>query len=133
MTTLTVPQSTKTDRIIYWIFTSIFVLLDSVVPALTFNSQMAKDGIAHIGFPDYFRIELSVGKIIGGILLILPMIPARYKEWAYVGFGISLISALIGDVVTDGPKEAVFPIVGMVILLTSYIYYHRIYAPFKSN
>jgi hypothetical protein len=133
MTTLAVPQSTKTDRIIYWIFTSIFVLLDSVIPALTFNSQMAKDGIAHIGFPDYFRIELSVGKIIGGILLILPMIPARYKEWAYVGFGISLISALIGDVVTDGPKEAVMPIVGMAILLTSYIYYHRIYAPFKSN
>jgi hypothetical protein len=104
-----------------------------VLPALTFNSQMAKDGIAHIGFPDYFRIELSIGKIIGGILLILPMIPARYKEWAYVGFGISLISALIGDVVTDGPKEAVMPIVAMVILLTSYIYYHRIYAPFKSN
>jgi hypothetical protein len=133
MTTLAVPKSTKADRIIYWIFTSIFVLLDSVLPALTFNSQMAKDGIAHIGFPDYFRIELSIGKIIGGILLILPMIPARYKEWAYVGFGISLISALIGDVVTDGPKEAVMPIVGMVILLTSYIYYHRIYAPFKSN
>jgi hypothetical protein len=133
MTTLAVPKSTKADRIIYWIFTSIFVLLDSVLPALTFNSQMAKDGIAHIGFPDYFRIELSIGKIIGGILLILPMIPARYKEWAYVGFGISLISALIGDVVTDGPKEAVMPIVAMVILLTSYIYYHRIYAPFKSN
>jgi hypothetical protein len=36
-------------------------------------------------------------------------------------------------VVTDGPKEAVMPIVGMAILLTSYIYYHRIYAPFKSN
>jgi hypothetical protein len=133
MTTLAAPQSTKADRIIYWIFTSIFVLLDSVLPAFTFNSPMAKAGIAHIGFPDYFRIELSIGKIIGGILLILPMIPARYKEWAYVGFGISLISALIGDVVTDGAQAAIFPIVGMAILVTSYIYYHRIYAPFKAN
>ncbi|WCT12678.1 DoxX family protein [Mucilaginibacter jinjuensis] len=129
----TAPQSTKSTRVIYWIFTTIFVLLDSVIPALTFNSPLAKAGIAHLGYPDYFRIELSIGKIIGGILLILPMIPPRYKEWGYVGFGISLISALVGDVVMDGPKGAILPIVGMVILLVSYITYHKIYAPFKSN
>lgn len=128
---VTAQQSSKSTRIIYWIFTSIFVLLDSVLPAFTFNNQMAKDGIAHLGFPDYFRIELSIGKIIGGILLILPMIPARYKEWGYVGFGISLISALVGNVVMDGPKGAAFPVVGLVILLVSYITYNKIYAPFK--
>jgi hypothetical protein len=129
----TAQQSSKSTRVIYWIFTSIFVFLDSVLPAFTFNSQMAKDGITHLGFPDYFRIELSIGKIIGGVLLILPMIPARYKEWAYVGFGISLISALVGNVVMDGPKGAAFPIVGLVILLVSYITYNKIYAPFKPN
>ena len=139
MTTLafdnkSVKQSAKSSRIIYWIFTSIFVLLDSVMPAFTFNSALAKQGISHLGYPDYFRIELTVGKIIGGILLILPMVPPRYKEWAYVGFGISIISAFIGHLAVDGMDGQTFiPIVGFVILVISYVYYHRVYAPFKSN
>jgi hypothetical protein len=125
MTTLTIQKASKTNKIIYWVFTSIFVLMDGVMPAFYFNSPMAKEGISHMGFPDYFRIELTVGKIIGGILLILPMVPARFKEWAYVGFGISLISAFIGHLaLKDG--ESVAPIVGMVILVVSYIYYHKI-------
>jgi hypothetical protein len=102
------------------------VLLDSVIPAFTFNSALAKQGISHLGFPDYFRIELSIGKIIGGILLILPMIPARLKEWAYVGFGIAFISAMIADFIVDGPGVAVLPLTGLAILTVSYIYYHKI-------
>ncbi len=125
----------KKDRIIYWIFTSIFVILDSLLPALTFNSQMSKDGISHLGYPDYFRIELSVGKIIGGLLLILPMVPPRFKEWAYAGFGISIISAFISNLAVDGNKggTAYFAIVGMVILVISYVYYHKVYRPYKSE
>ena len=58
-------KNNKTAKIIYWIFTSIFFLMDSLLPALTFNTALAKEGIIHLGYPDYFRIELSVGKIIG--------------------------------------------------------------------
>jgi hypothetical protein len=58
-------KNSKTSKTIYWIFTSIFFLLDSALPAFTFNSELAKQGISHLGYPDYFRIELSVGKIIG--------------------------------------------------------------------
>jgi len=112
--------------VIYWIFTSLIVLLDSVIPAFTFNTDLAKQGISHLGFPDYFRIELSIAKIIGGILLILPVIPARYKEWAYVGFGINFISAMIANFVTDGAGPAILPLVGLVLLTISYIYYHKI-------
>ena len=55
------------------------------------------------------------------------MIPARLKEWAYVGFGISLISAFIGHWVVDGFNgETIFPLVGMAILVVSYIYYHKL-------
>lgn len=127
MTTLAIQQVSKKDKVIYWVFTSIFYLLDSLMPAFTFNSEMAKQGIAHLGFPDYFRIELSIGKIIGGLLLILPFIPARYKEWAYVGFGISLISAAIGHfAVGDQTSYIIMPLVGLVILSISYIYYHKL-------
>jgi len=127
MTTFINLQSTKKDRIIYWIFTSIFFLLDSLMPALTFNTELAKQGIHHLGYPDYFRIELSIGKIIGGLLLILPMVPVRFKEWAYVGFGISLISASISHMAVDHDAgQAAFPIVGLTILLISYVYFHKI-------
>ena len=125
----------KKDRIIYWIFTSIFCILDSLLPALTFNTPMAKQGILHLGYPAYFGIELSVGKIIGGILVILPMVPPRYKEWAYAGFGISIISAFISNLVVDGSKGGgpYFAIFGMVLLLISYVYYHKVYKPYKSE
>ncbi len=119
-------KSAKRTKIIYWVFTSLIVLLDSVIPALTFNTQLAKTGISHLGFPDYFRIELSIGKIIGGIILILPMIPARLKEWAYVGFGITFISAMIADFIVDGPATATLPLTGLVLLTVSYIYYHKL-------
>lgn len=122
----TIRKTFKKEQVIYWIFTSLIVLLDSVIPAFTFNSDLAKQGISHLGFPDYFRIELSIAKIIGGILLILPVIPARYKEWAYVGFGISFISAMIANFVTDGAGPATLPLVGLVLLTISYIYYHKI-------
>ncbi len=127
MNTVTINKSTKRAKVIYWIFTSLIVLFDSVMPAFTFNTELAKQGISHLGYPDYFRIELTIGKIIGGILLILPMIPPRYKEWAYVGFGIDFISAFIGHTVVDGfGGQAIFPLVMLVILIVSYIYYHKI-------
>ena len=127
--------ASKKDKIIYWIFTSIFVLLDGVMPAFFFNSPDAKRGIAELGYPDYFLIELTIGKVLGGILLIFPFIPARFKEWAYVGFGISLISAFVGHGVRQGLSngETYAPVIGMVILLLSYGYYHKIYKPFRSE
>ncbi|QQL49177.1 DoxX family protein [Mucilaginibacter ginkgonis] len=136
MTTLTVAApASKKDKIIYWIFTTIFFLFDGLLPALTFNNQMAKDGIHGLGFPDYFRIELTVGKIIGGLLLILPMVPARFKEWAYVGFGISIISAFVGNIVVmnNANGGGYMAIGAFVVLLISYVYYHKIYRPFKSE
>lgn len=125
----TVPISTakRSDKIIYWIFTSIVVLLDSVVPAFTFNTQLAKDGISHLGYPDYFRIELSIFKIIGGIALIFPFIPKRLKEWAYFGFAIDFISAFVGHFIVDGFNgESLFPLAMLIFLIISYVYYHKI-------
>ena len=117
----------KKDNIIYWVSTIIFFLFDTVMPALTFNTELAKEGIRHLGYPDYFRVQLTVFKIIGGILLILPMVPQRIKEWAYAGFGISLISAFTGHWVVDGIGFLTFfPLIIFAILAVSYFYYHKI-------
>jgi hypothetical protein len=56
----------KKDKMIYWAATGIIFLFDTVMPALTSHTELAKQGIAHLGYPDYFRIQLTVFKIIGG-------------------------------------------------------------------
>jgi len=60
-------------------------------------------GLCPLGFPAYFRIELSWAKLAGVAALLVPMVPARLKEWAYAGFAITLVSALIAHLaVGDG-------------------------------
>src|SRR6478672_4243385 len=112
----------KTTKIIYWTATIIIFLFDGLLPALTSNTELAKQGISHLGYPDYFRVILTVFKIIGGIVLIVPGISARFKEWAYVGFGISFICAAASNWAVDGFSGLVlFPITAFVILAVSYI------------
>lgn len=114
-------------KISYWITTTLFFLFDSVMTAFTFNTPLAKEGISHLGYPDYFRIELSVFKIIGGVLLILPMVKPKYKEWAYVGFGISIVSAITAHWVVDGlGMEVGYALIILIILLISYYSYHKL-------
>lgn len=118
----------KKDKLIYWTATIIVFLFEGVMPALTSNSELAKEGIRHLGYPDYFRIQLSVFKVIGSLVLILPFVPARFKEWAYVGLGITMISAFIAHWVVDGfGGQTIFPLIFFGILTVSYIYYHKLH------
>lgn len=117
----------KTTKISYWATTIIIFLLDGLLPALTFNTVPAKEGISHLGYPDYFRVMLTVFKVIGALALILPPIKMRFKEWAYVGFGINFICAAASHWVVDGfGGEVIFPLVAFVLLAVSYVCYHRL-------
>jgi hypothetical protein len=61
------------------------------------------EAFARLGFPSYFRVELSWAKFLGVALLLAP-VPAQLKEWAYAGFAITLVSALIAHLsVGEGP------------------------------
>jgi hypothetical protein len=126
MITTTISSPRTKDKVIYWISTGIIVLLEGVMPALTFNSDLAKQGVSHLGYPDYFRIELTIFKILGVIVLAVPSMPKRLKEWAYFGFALDFISAFIGHTIVDGFNgQAAFPLVMLIILVVSYIYYHK--------
>ena len=117
----------RRNKIIYWIFTGIIFAFDSLIPALTSNTQLAIDGIHRLGFPDYFRVELTVFKVLGGIALILPMVPRRYKEWAYAGFGINFISATVATWVVGGfSLNIILPLVLLAMLVISYVTYNRL-------
>jgi hypothetical protein len=86
----------KKDRIIFWAATGFIFLFEAAMPALTSHTEPAIEGIRHLGLPDYFRVLLTYFKIIGGLLLILPIIPPCFKEWAYAGFGFGFIKAWRG-------------------------------------
>lgn len=119
----------KKTKIIYWTTTIIIFLLDGLMPALTSNTDLAKQGISHLGYPDYFRVLLTVFKILGAILLIVPVVKPRFKEWAYVGFGFNFICAAVSHTVVDGfDGQTIFPLVALVLLVVSYVTYHRLLA-----
>ncbi len=69
----------KRNKIIYWVATTIIFLFEGVMPAFTSNTQLAVDGVRHLGYPDYFRVMLTVFKVTGTLVLILPMIKSQYS------------------------------------------------------
>jgi hypothetical protein len=120
-------KPTKSAKAIYWTTTIIIFLLEGVMPALTSQTELAKEGIRHLGYPEYFGTALVVFKVAGSILLILPIIPARIKEWTYAGFAFDFIFAAISHWAVDGFNgQTLFPILILGILMLSYYYYHKI-------
>ncbi len=115
----------RKNKIIYWIPTAIIAVFE-LSGAFFLNSQAAIDGMHHLQLPDWFRWEVSIGHIIGGILLIVP-INSRIKEWVYVAFGIDFISAFIAYLSIDGWSSNTFsPLIMLALLIISYIYYQKL-------
>ncbi|MBT2560703.1 DoxX family protein [Pedobacter sp. ISL-68] len=110
-------------KIIYWSTTGIIsaMMLFSAFGYFT-NADM-KAAFVHLGFPDYFRIELGVLKVLGALTLILPMISDKVKSFAYFGFALAFVSAFIAHISSGDPiAVAIAPIVFLAILGVSYYY-----------
>jgi hypothetical protein len=113
----------KTDKIIFWIATTIIALFEGVMPALTSQTELAKEGIKHLGYPEYFGNALVVFKVLGVLALVIPKVPKRVKEWAYAGFTFDFIFASISHFAVDGIDfQSFFPLIFLVILGVSYFY-----------
>jgi len=90
------------------------------------TNEVMKATFIHLGFPAYFRIELAVAKVLGAIVLLLPIIPTRLKDFAYTGFAITFTSAFIAHISNGDPVSiATAPVVFLGILTVSYIYLHK--------
>jgi hypothetical protein len=123
----------KKFKIYFWISTIFIVLFEGVMPLLTYNTELAREGIRHLGYPVYFGTALVVFKVLGCVLLIIPKLPPRAKEWAYAGFTFDFVFACISHWVVDGMGlQTLFPLFILVILLISYVNYHRLLAAEKS-
>jgi hypothetical protein len=119
----------KTNKIIFWFTTALIFLFEGVMPAFTSQTEMAREGIRHLGYPEYFGVMLTVFKVLGALALIIPQVPARVKEWAYAGFAIDFIAAFISNAAVDGfTGLTFFPLIVLLVLVLSYIYYNKIKA-----
>ena len=97
-------RRTKGMVIGFWIVTALFCLQMSFTAYAQLRLPQVEEAFNHLGFPAYFRVELSWAKLLGVVLLLAP-VPARLKEWAYAGFAINLVSAIIAHLaVGDGPE-----------------------------
>jgi hypothetical protein len=116
----------KKNDIIYWVTTGLFFLFQGVMPAFTSQSEMAKEGIRHLQYPEYFGVMLAVFKVVGSLALIIPQVPHRFKEWAYGCFVIEIIAAAWSITAVDGLGAGIIlPVVVFGVLLVSYVYYHK--------
>lgn len=111
----------------FWVPAILIFLFEGVMPALTFNSDMAKEGIRSLGYPEYFGYMLAAFKVIGSILLIAPIVPKRLKEWVFAGFTFDFICAFVSLVVVTGFNATAFiPLIALVILAIAYMGYHKL-------
>jgi DoxX-like family len=116
----------KRTNIFYWVTTIIIFLFEGLMPALTSQTEIAREGIRHLSYPAYFGNMLVVFKVLGAFVLLIPSFSKRVKEWAYAGFGIEFIAALVSHASVDGLHFQTFlPLVFFVILSASYVCYHR--------
>lgn len=92
-----------------------------------FTAESMKASFEHLGFPDFFRIELGIAKAFGALALLLPFLPSRLKEAAYAGFAITFISAVVAHLSQHDPiMHSLQAMILLLLLAVSYFYFRKI-------
>ncbi len=112
----------KKNKIIYWSVTGIIAVMMVFSAYSYFANPKVAAGFQFLGFPEYFRVELGIAKLIGAFVLLIPAIPRRVKEWAYAGFALTFISAIIAHFIKNDFGGAMAPFLFLVVLVVSWIY-----------
>jgi hypothetical protein len=120
-------KASKGLAIGFWISTALFALQMTFTAYAQMRLPQVAEAFVHLGFPAYFRVELSWLKLAGVVALLVPMIPARLKEWAYAGFAITLVSALTAHLsVGDGPAAWSWAVGAGVLWGASYFFFRQL-------
>ncbi|MBL7766556.1 MAG: DoxX family protein [Chitinophagaceae bacterium] len=116
----------KKTKMIYWTSTAIISLMMIFSAYYYIANPTIKEAFLHLGYPDYFRVELAVAKMIGAILLIIPFV-SRFKEWVYAGFAFTFISAFISHISSgDAMQMSIAPLIFLIPLGLSYFTWHKL-------
>ena len=112
----------KAIKITYYVTTGLMSLAMLFSTYAYLTKPELKGAFQHLGFPDYFRVELAIAKFIAAIALWLPV--RLLKETAYIGLSISFVSAVIAHIaLNDSIGHTLYPVFVLAILVTSYVTY----------
>ena len=111
----------KTKIITYWISTLLVVLVMTIsgLLAVTHAPPMMR-ALAHLGYPAYLSNLLGAAKLTGVCVMLAPGW-LRLKEWAYAGFGITIISAVYSHLNSGDGLMALDPLFFFAMLIISYL------------
>ena len=110
----------KGKLITYWIVTGFVsaLMLFNAAAYLT-SEPHAVAGFRLLGYPAYFRFFLGGAKVLGTVALLAPGLKL-VKEWAYAGFGITFIAALVSHLACGQHAEAIAPVMAFALIVASY-------------
>ncbi len=112
---------------IYWsttVILSIFLLWSAYTYLF---SKATIEGVKALGFPDFFRIQLAILKLLAVAVILTPIVPLQIKEWAYAGIGLFFVTAIVAHTAHKDPFIiTVINLVLMLIMCVSYVYLHKL-------
>jgi DoxX-like family len=122
-------MTTKTTNLIYWISTIIFAALMIFSAAGGIQPSQQAIQLIHdaLGYPVYFIQYISIAKLIGAIVILIPRLNRSVKEWAYAGLFFDLAGAIYSGIASSGTFDP--KMIGMLIWILpgifSYYYWHK--------
>ena len=110
----------KLKTVTYWVTTLFVTLILGISGGMSIvHAAPLMKALKHLGYPDYFANILGVGKAIGLAVFLAPRMP-RFKEWAYAGFSITILSACYSHFSSGDRLLALEPLLTFAALVGSY-------------
>lgn len=122
-------MTTKSINLIYWVSTCVFAAL--MIFSASGGVQPSEGAIKIIhdalGYPVYFIQFISVAKLIGCVVILVPGINRRIKEWAYAGLFFDLAGAIYSGIAASGKFDPLMLtlLIWVVPGIVSYYYWHK--------
>jgi len=121
-------MTAKTTNTLYWIFTVIFaaLMIFSSVGGLQPTQQAIQFLHDGLGYPVYFIQFISVAKVLGSIVILIPGLN-RIKEWAYAGLFFDLAGAVFSGIASSGKFDPMMlTMLGWILPgILSYYFWHK--------
>lgn len=122
-------MTTKTTNIVYWIATIIFAALMIFSAVSGFQPSKQAIQLIHdqLGYPVYFIPFISIAKVIGCIVILIPGLNRSVKEWAYAGLFFDLAGAIYSGIAASGKFDplTLTMLIWIVPGIISYYCWHK--------
>ena len=121
-------MTAKAINLTYWISTIIFaaLMIFSSVGGIQPSQQAIQFMHDGLGYPVYFIQFISIAKLIGAIVILIPGLN-RIKEWAYAGLFFDFAGATYSGVAASGRFDPMMLTLAIWIVpgIVSYYFWHK--------